>query len=375
MPIPGFDTIRSVAANVRELFTRDARQYTYLPIDSSHVKGSDEKAAPIRLNADYFRVVLAEMHLTKERQWFKNWYPMVYSLVRLTFGNQQVDFPYVAGTMNIANLSEREAEVVQQSVRLNYPLTALLPFKGGSVELEAGLVAIQGDDLVNRWIKALGNFAEIAMIPPLSAGLKIGEGVAKGLDGLLGVQGKMPRLYFHNLYEAGKEGSEESLQDRYYALIGAEKGTFDAAELWVEDRQLVHKPPSPTARRLSDFPYMLIRVKREPTRDDWHTFSEIDDALRKMTEAFFNRDYETAEKNKERAMAIVANSPDFTRGDRTRIWNEIKLEYEETKGSIGGMAAGRKVREPSTSLAEVVNRAPPLEEAEKLESPASALDD
>ncbi len=75
---------------------------------------------------------------------------MAHSLVVFQFGDQKIKIPYVAGPSHIANLDEAHLERV---ISLNDPMTTLMPFDGGVMEI----AVVRGDPNVysrsRLWIK------------------------------------------------------------------------------------------------------------------------------------------------------------------------------------------------------------------------------
>ena len=79
---------------------------------------------------DYLRIWLSDMFLARDRAWFRDRHPAVHASVRLTFANWPgLEFTAVA----------RPPEgMLGPGERRDYPLTPLIPYSGGVVELEAG---------------------------------------------------------------------------------------------------------------------------------------------------------------------------------------------------------------------------------------------
>ena len=76
----------------------------------------------------------------------------------------------VAGASLLPDLSTDNLDRV---IGLNYPMTPLVPFNGGTVSLSAGLLAIAGKNDVKSFLKVLGDFSNLLMVPQLSAALTI----------------------------------------------------------------------------------------------------------------------------------------------------------------------------------------------------------
>jgi hypothetical protein len=71
-------------------------------------------------------------------------------------------------------------------IRLNYPMTALMPFNGGVVELVTALVAMRGGDSVASVIKVMGDLSKMLVVPQLSAALGLALPIASGVQNLIG---------------------------------------------------------------------------------------------------------------------------------------------------------------------------------------------
>jgi hypothetical protein len=79
------------------------------------------------------RLWLTDMFLKRDREWFENQYPMVHATIQLTYAGETASF---------SSLARAPEGRLGPGERRNYPLTPLLPWSGGVVELEAGLSAL-----------------------------------------------------------------------------------------------------------------------------------------------------------------------------------------------------------------------------------------
>ncbi|NWN22975.1 hypothetical protein GY661_24310, partial [Escherichia coli] len=76
----------------------------------------------------YVQLILGEMFLRRSGEWFTKRYPLVYSLIALHYGDQpKLEFANVSGK----NRFEIKQADLDHSILRNYPLTPLLPFRGG----------------------------------------------------------------------------------------------------------------------------------------------------------------------------------------------------------------------------------------------------
>ena len=121
--------------------SRDAQRYLYVPISEDRVLGAAYEPSPLQARRDYFRLWLVEMCLKKDRAWFVSWHPAVHSIVRFQFGRGRRTSQASRASSACPNVDQQNLDRV---VQLNYPMTTLLPYNGGTVELTAGLLAMEG---------------------------------------------------------------------------------------------------------------------------------------------------------------------------------------------------------------------------------------
>ncbi len=127
----------SILTWFKDKIDHEAIHYKIVSLDPSHVRLKDGSVADSKaLEADvhYFRLFLSEMYLKNDTKWFKTWYPVVHSAITLNFGNHKETLVNVAGGSRLAGVEQNLDRVVS----VNYAMTPLLPFKGGTVALDAG---------------------------------------------------------------------------------------------------------------------------------------------------------------------------------------------------------------------------------------------
>src|SRR2546428_8691346 len=205
-----------------ELFNRKAGKFIYTSLSPSQVTNGGPEPRPMLADQDYLRLWLTEMFLSDDRRWCRNVYPVVHSLVKLTFGGQSLELPYVGGPLNIQEINVNN---LSRAISLNHQLTTLVPFNGGTVELEAGLLALPGDDVVGGLLKILGDFAGLLIIPQLTAAVQIAQTVASGLEGLANPANGSLHVGLHQTFAAGSGANQ--LCSGYFAAILAQENQVD----------------------------------------------------------------------------------------------------------------------------------------------------
>ncbi len=294
------------------------------------------------------------MYLASDRQWFTTWHPAVHSLVRLQYGTKAVELPHIAGPLQLDGVNEQNlAKVVQ----LNHEMTGLLPYNGGSIEIVAGLLAIQGDNALPRLIGVLSSFGGMLQVPQLSAGLAIAGPLATGIQGLLtGGSGELA-LGLHQTFTQSEGGGANEPVPGYFAVLLATGAALSPDALSVDSDRLRIGTNGTAPTPLSGIPYMLFRLDRLTERADWEGLQELVEPFDQATNALLvDQAPDRAEALARLGTALVLRSPDLTRADRVRVARKLKERYDYAKGLGAGAVPAQLQPWP-----EAIAQAPPVE--------------
>jgi hypothetical protein len=317
----------TLSETLMRIFRRDASRYLYLAIPPDHVRGGQQDRDALVAGRDYFRLWLSEMSLRRDRDWFKTWHPAVHSLVHFQFGSQVVDVPNIVGEQGLKDV---DAAHLERSISQNYPLTALMPFSGGVVEVTAALLAMQGEDYVKRFIEVLSNFAGLVAVPQLSTALAVAGPVATGIEELLGGSNGQMHLGLHQAF-VHKGGGANELRPAYFAAILATEAAVDPATLWVVADRLRQGGSAERSQPFGGYAYMLLRVQKETVRDDWEGLTAFMQPFYTAIKELAAGHLEWADSSYRAAIAAVLSSPDLTQADRRRVAQVLYERFEDAK--------------------------------------------
>lgn len=317
------DGIDNVALTdvLKEWWAREAPYYVVHDVPSAAVWPVGDTGASCQAGAHYFRVWLAEMRLAQDQSWFTSRHPAVHALVRLRFGDQDVELPRIAGPMTLPGLDQAHLGAV---VHLDHPLTPLLPYNGGVVEVSAGLTALEGSNVLREFVSAVDAVTQVLAQPPLSAALAAVGPVTRAVQTLLGAATGRQHLGVHVAY-AGDQ-APHALHAGYLAVVRCAATQLPVADLSVQQGVLRYR-----GAPLSGVDYMLFRIERMVERDDWDSLASIATPFRDALTALSHGNAMVAEAHVRRAMLEAWTSPDLTRADRTRVCGEIKRAYQDAR--------------------------------------------
>lgn len=316
---------------IKGIVTQDADKYLYvaIPKEDTDVHYQDE---PLKANRNYLRLWLSEMFLTKSREWFRDWHPAVHVSTQQRSGN--------SSPITLSRVVQAPEQAAANGVLLNYALTELLPFKGGTIEIEASLLALKGANYLSSAIQVLQDFSSLVSMP-LAQALTIAEKVSNGMERLLDATNGQVHLPFHQTFTGAGGGGSNELKPGYLAVILATAAQVDVKRLQIKQDRLYYK--SSTGRFSEPFrgyDYMLLRIEGRETRDDYRRLKSIEEPYNKFFDALSDGDMEEAANWKRATLIAAARSPDLTRADRRRVAMALKEELSDFEnmglGAIGG---------------------------------------
>lgn len=277
-------------------------------------------------NVHYFRLTLSEMFLSKQVAWFQSLYPAVHSFLRCAYGNAPMtEIPFIADSTKLG-ISDHGGQ--GDILARRFALVPPIPFKGGTVTLTAGLVALTGENYLNRFLKTLGTFADLLAASQLSAALNVAGPLASGIQELFGLGNGRLHLGYQDSFTA------QNLKAGYIAVVRATERQVAAASLQVKGDQLHHVPRGGSLQRMTGYDYMLLKIDVSPTRDDWPSLTSIDGPLQEATRLLEQRQTDAADQALEKAVLAVLLSPDLTEAHREVIIPLLKNRYKFRKDAL-----------------------------------------
>jgi hypothetical protein len=199
----------------------------------------------------------------------------------------------------------------------------LLPYSGGTVEIEAALYQASTEGPLSTAVDLIGGLASL-MGPPLATAAQIADKVSDGLNAVLDATGDQPVLGMHYTMVA-PGGAGATMKPGLIVLIGAAQ--FDIPGSPVINNGRLHLRTAQGDRLPTGFDYLVVRVECRTERDDWR-FPELDALIRAAGEAFIRDETETFTARRTDAIARAWNSADLTPVDRKRVALLVKDELD-----------------------------------------------
>jgi len=302
---------------------------------------------PVVAGEHYVRLWLDEMFLANERDWFKSWHPAVHSAITFEFGEQTQVITRIAGASALKDVDDRHLDRV---ITLTTKLTDLLPFRGGTVRINAALLAMQGTDSVKQLIDVLGEISTKLAVPQLSMALDVAKPLAQGVSALVGVTDGEMMLGLDTTI------SEQDLRGGSFAVVFATPQEIPPARLTISARQLRFD-----GHELNGRNYMVVRVERVDARGDWDQLSKIREPYQQAVDALTEGELPAAQKALKKAIGAALKSDDLTETDRRRVIDALRKRYKAAEELLGSGAFSDAADQTVEKLLELA--IPPAEAA------------
>lgn len=184
------DLITKLAAFVQKLSAGPVLQPKALILSSCDQEGSQSSAASIEKEKCYLTLTVNELFLSKARQWWVKYQPMVIFATSFIKGNTTVTVPAVVGP----SLLERQGEELPQGLVINdIDVAGPIAYRGGTLSISVILYRLERTNhardllrVVEGVSKSLGPSADLTLLT------KVGAPLLDGLESLLSLDGTVP---------------------------------------------------------------------------------------------------------------------------------------------------------------------------------------
>ena len=276
---------------------------------------------------EYLSIILKSMRIPYTRSGFKRFYATVHSFISLSHqGGTRAAFCVSTTPGKLEELDKDNLhKVLVNSKRLLGPI----PYLGSDVNIDIGLFSIQSADLLKPFISLLTQVSDLASVSLIKVAEPYIKPLETGIDLLLG---NAPTKL-----ETGISTSfNDSLQTGYYVMMCAEKGEVKKEDLIVDpgDFKLKDKNNNPVEK----YPYMVIQVLADGTRNDWREIPDIKTSHDKLKqEAKGGRD-ENIDEAWKVFKRTVQFSDDLIEDHKDQIIKDVSTDLNKKLGT--GLTSG-----------------------------------
>jgi hypothetical protein len=336
-------------ANLRGLAVKETTPLTELRL-------ADSDPGPVKRlkgGKHYFQLRVTDLQLKYSRAWFTEWFPALSSIVQLRYGGRE--------RPTLCRFASPPKESLAPGVYKGYALTDLLPYNGGDVEVDVGLLGLKGDNALVLSLRLIEDFSELVAVP-LSASFRVADKLAGAFDKVLTQAAEKVHLRFHDTFS---EVGAPPFEPHYRVILLAASGTVAEKDLAMVSGRLHRRNADGSTSPFAGHDFFVVRVEAAEERTDFTCLPEIESAVKRAMDAWTDgAASDVYEKHKRAAIAAAMTSPDLVEDDRTRVVVALQKKFALIQGALGLAATaedkplGEFIGENAPTLSEARLRGP-----------------
>jgi hypothetical protein len=275
-------------------------------------------------------VLINEMYLGTQRQWFYSVDPVVYVYAEFIYGGSKDHaVPFLVGP-NLLKQRGVSDQVLGGLIMRNTDVAGMNPYRGGALVLSVVLCEAKGDNLLRPLLKVIESTAgALDFSPATGVYMKVAKLVMDGFDQLFGTGMMTPLVGLRDMF-----GPRLDMPFRpgYFALIAAPDVAPET--LWVRDRQLVAGPNLQDAKPYRGADFVLYSINSIPgdMRDDYDTLPFNTLWERVKADASSARevpDFASARQQMGTLYQAIMLSPDLTDRQKPQLAEDYNRQMKE----------------------------------------------
>jgi hypothetical protein len=261
-----------VHMSIWDFWTTKAQDYVHGMLDEDQCP-SDVQCYTLEPDQHYIQVVLRRMWIANVRRGINRFYGAVHADV----GSLQASGKLTSFTQVVAppELRDVSAANFNRSIVSNQPLFGPMPYRGGSLKVNAALLSVRSADLLGPYLDVLTELGALAGVAYISVARPFLDPLRRGIDLLTGVTGPQSlEIYLVTNLVKPMTG--------VYVVMRAPNTQIRLHDLRVnDDYSLSHT----SGADLSRYPYMVLTVDGATKRADWRGIPEVGLAYDGLVEA------------------------------------------------------------------------------------------
>ena len=304
----------------------------------------------------YFQVLINEMYLVNQREWFKKIDPVVYVVSEFTYNGKDQIVPKLVGPSLLKDEGVPD-EYNKGVIIRNTAVSGLFPYRGGGLTLTVVLCESKTDDYARKLLRVVESTAQaLDFSPVLTPYTKIAGAVMDGFEMLFSSGSITPLAGLRDSYGPNLN---TAFRPTYFAQI--DSANVDPATLWVRGKQLMQGKSLDASKpyRAGDFVLYSIIGPQDNARDDLETlpFNELWVKVKKGAASPIDKpNYEATKRDMSTLYEMIVASPDLTEDHGYAIADEyagrMKTIHEKAVklGAMDGDKTSAQERESVAAL-------------------------
>jgi hypothetical protein len=321
-----FNRIEAIWDDLREGKTKTRAHFR---IDRQHVDKGQQLGPRFKKGQHYLQVIINEMFLANERQWYKSYDPMAIVVTSFVYDKGQSEsLPLVVGP-NM--LKDYRHEVPTGMIFQNTPVTGLHPYRGGSLGLTIILSRLARENNADKLLQIVESISStIDLSAAFFNSLKITRTVMSSIEILLSLQQTIPIAGYRTIINPD---IGDPLEPTYFVLINADAQQIDPHKFWVHNSQLYSGNDLTTAQPYYEQDFILFSIGQANTRTDIDTLSffPLWEKTRDLAQQPDPHYWQEAKAQYNTLKRQIRYSPDLIKADAERLVLDYLVELKRLR--------------------------------------------
>ena len=318
-----FNHIEAIWDNLKE---GKAKTCAHFRIDRQHIDNGHQLGPLFKKEQHYLQVIINEMFLAKERQWYKSYDPMAIVATSFVYDKGLLEsLPVVVGP-DMLKAKAYKQEVPTGMIFQNTEVTGLYPYQGGPLGLTVILSQLGRENNADKLLQLVESISSaIDPSAAFSTSLKVTRTVMSSIETLLGLQQTIPVAGYHITINPD---IGQVLEPTYFVLINIDAQQIDCHKFWVHDSQLYYGNDLITSQPYRDHDFILFSIAQANTRSDVRTLSffPLWQKTRDLAQQPGQHYWKDAKAQLNTLKREIYYSPDLTKSDAERLFKDYTAE-------------------------------------------------
>jgi hypothetical protein len=297
-------------------------------------------AEPLRRDECYLNIFIQSLRIPKVREFTTRYYGAVYSYVSAErLGGEKIHLQAVAIPNNLKDIDPEAADLI---VSTNLRVVGPVPYRGGDIGIELGLVAVKSGDFASSYLQLVEDIAKTAGVGLVQTAMPFARLLERGIGLLMGTGANVKLLL-------GLAKTIEEPCSGTSVIIGTDPKNLEVGKLKIrkDDRKLL----APDGTEFMSAPYLVFRITGTKERDDWANIEYLRTAYEAVSSAVNKKRQTEATAALEQFRLNALLSPDLLTTDANRLYEKtealVKLAFQEV------MRGRRSEEKPLPALEEL----------------------
>lgn len=310
-------------ASIREIWDTIRSRDTVVPrfarIDDAQVLGPGMSIPSLVPQEHYFGILIDEIFLSRSREWWREYEPLVLSITEFTYGSTKAVLPFLVGRRT---LGEHAQLAPQDMIYRRIGATGIHPFRGGKVTSTVVLCK----SLTADWARKLvATIESVSQAVPFAGGMakftRLADSVLEGIDSLFSVAQTTPLVglrqeFDHDLGTPVRPG--------FFVLIDGPEASYAPETLWVKGDSLYRGTNEAALKPFREASFVLFSIRGTAQVSDLSQLSahQTAEAIKKLA-AGTEEDWRRAKAELVVLIRELITSPDLTAAQADAYYEEV----------------------------------------------------